>query len=118
MPDETVTALQEIAALLRRRVEQQDEAAAHSRDMAHRSEERLAKMDPMKIELPDFSSTNKDMARMMESVRSAGEQRREEERQERDQRYEEERQFRQRLLHELERHNELLETLVARLTHG
>jgi len=53
MPDKTVSALQEIAGLLRRRVEQQEE-------MAQRSEERMAKFDERKSGVLDIEKMQED----------------------------------------------------------
>ena len=102
------TALAEIASLLRRRVEQVDEAVArqaeasqHAAELGQRAEERMKGYE-------DIEKSSRDsLARAEERI----------EQKERDTkaRQDEERQFRQNLLAELQRHNSLMEQLIARL---
>lgn len=109
MPDETVAALQEIASLLRQRVEQHN-------IMAKRSEERMEKFDQQKTAIPDLKESHKDFERRMEERHKEAEQRRQEEQAQKQRLQEEERQFKQHLLTELGRHNDLLEQIVSRLS--
>lgn len=102
-PDETVSALQEIASLLRRRIEQQEE-------IAQRSEERTAKR------VPDIEKIQEDSKQRMAQIKVRFEQRDEQARLEKEQLQQEERHFKQQLLAELERHNAFLEQLLLRLT--
>ncbi len=110
MPDETTVVLQEIANLLRRRVEQQDE-------MAKRSQENIARIEERKSE----GISGVDRIREEGALRSAEmvakmEKKNEQAKQERDKLQQEQRQFQERLVAELERHNSLLERLLSRLT--
>jgi len=118
MSDETVAALQEIAGLLRRRVEQQDEQARRSEELHKQSEERFAEMDVFKSEMPDLPKMQQDSENLMEEFRQEVEQRRAGEKREKERLQEEDRQFKQRLLAELERHNTAIEHLLARLERG
>ena len=109
MPDETVSALQEIASLLRRRIEQQEE-------MAQRSEERMAKLDERKSHIPALEKIQEDSKQRLTQMKAQFEQRDEHKQAEKEKLQQEDREFKQRLLAELERHNSLLEQLLSRLT--
>ena len=98
MPDEVVTALNEIAALLRRRVDQTDDATK-------RSMEHLAAMKAHNpLERPEhvkrMEENNARVARSFDDV---------------ERRMAEERAFQVHLLETLGRQNELLEVLITRL---
>jgi hypothetical protein len=98
MPDDTVNALNEIAALLRRRVEQTDDAT--KRSMEHLASIKI--INPM--ERPEYvKQLDENNARMARSIGDV------------EQRMAEERAFQARLLETLGRQNELLETLITRL---
>lgn len=101
MPDETTVALQEIAGLLRRRVEQHDEALKQSA-------ERIAKMDAQMVPRPDFDKFREENEQRVSEYTDKAEQRRQQEEQQRERLQAEDRQFKQRLIAELERHNLLL----------
>ena len=74
--DENIAAsLQEIAGLLRRRVEQQDEQARRSEELHRHSEERFAKMEVFKSETPDFSQIQEDGEKQISEIRRASEER-------------------------------------------
>jgi hypothetical protein len=94
MPDETTAALQEIAGLLRRRVEQQDE-------QAKKAEARRPGLDQMRERSDRQNATFRELA--------------EERQQKQETLQEEDRQFKQRLIAEMERHNLLLERLLSRM---
>ena len=114
--DENIAAsLQEIAALLRRRVEQQDEQARRSEELHRHSEERFAKMDVFKSETPDFSRIQEDGEKQISEIRRASEERLIENNKKAERRQEEEREFRAHLLAELERNNTSLERICAAL---
>ena len=106
MPDETTAALQDIASLLRRRVEQHDESLK-------RSEERMAKMDAQARTL-GLDRMHKQSEQRLSKYTEEAEQRRQQEERQRERLQEEDRQFKQRLIAELERHNLLLERLLSR----
>ena len=98
MPDDVTNALTEIASLLRRRVEQTDEAVK-------RSVEQVAAMQARHpVPSPDHMKRMEENNERM--TRSFGDM---------EKRMAEERAFQARLLETLGRQNELLETLIARL---
>ncbi len=109
MPDEITAALLEIASLLRRRVEQQDE-------MVKRTEERMAKHDQRDLVTSGIDKIREEGQLKLAEMSAKMEKRSEQARQEKERLQEEERQFKQRLLVELERHNSLLERLLSRMT--
>jgi hypothetical protein len=118
MSDEAVAALQEIVSLLRRRVEQHDEDVRRAQDVQRQTMERLAEINTGRE--PDVRRAREEsrrkieeMERRSEEAAKVGEQRMKEMKQEQERRYEDEREFRRRLLAELERHNSLLEQLLA-----
>src|SRR4051812_33740654 len=96
--NDQTAALQEIAALLRRRVEQEDEKCRCAQEAQERIKETFGATKDLKM--PHFSQ-------MEERIASA--------RDEREQSRAEDRAFKVRLLAELERHNALIERLLARL---
>ena len=106
MADETTAALLEIAGLLRRRVEQQDE-------MVKRTEERMAKHDQRDPVTSGIDKIREEGQLKLAEMSAKMETRSEQARQEKERIQDEERQFRQRLLGELERHNLLLERLLS-----
>ena len=112
MADESTTALQEIAGLLRRRVEQHEEMAdraketyVRSAEISRKTEERLALSEKMSQE---------NEPRLDKYAQNA-EERRLREKAERDERNQSEDVFRQRLLDELVRQNDLLERFISHL---
>ncbi len=107
MPDETA-ALQEIASLLRRRVEQQDE-------MAKRSEERIEKLQVQQSLAKSPTQVQEESERHLEEMTAKMDAKTEQVRQEKEKFQQEQRQFQERLLAELERHNTLLEGLLRQL---
>ncbi len=109
MPDDTTAALQEIASLLRRRVQQQAE-------MAERSEKRMVEIAERNAATLSPDKIHEEGQRRSEELRATLLKGDEETRQQKAHFQEEERQFKQRLLAELERHNALLERLLSRLT--
>ena len=109
MPDETTAVLQEIASLLRRRVEQVDE-------MTVRSEERLGAIDLTRKTMPDLTKLQEESQQTMAEMFAENEKRRQTEKEERIRLQEAEREFKRQLLAELDRHNSLLERLLAKLS--
>lgn len=109
MPDDTTAALQEIASLLRRRVQQQDE-------MAERTEKRMEEIRTRDPATSNIDQIREDAKQRTDNMSAMLEKRRKETQLEKAHLQEEERQFKQRLLAELERHNALLDRLLSRLT--
>jgi methyl-accepting chemotaxis protein len=106
--DEIEKTLKEIAVLLRRQVEQQDASVRRGEEMREKFGQRLTGFSGMREDMrqrrEEFEKRREDINSNMEKSREqAAEHRREE------------REFRQRLLAELERHNQLLEALVKHL---
>lgn len=97
MIDDTTAALQEIAALLRRRVDQHDE-------MARVANERISKFTTARGNIPDIAAMRAQHETQMARAHEVAEQR-----------YAEEQAFRKQLLEGLERHNVLLERILSRL---
>ena|SRR5438552_11643493 len=102
MTDETAAVLQEIAALLRRQVEQHDAMAQRAEEARLRFAER-----PGLVSTVSGGMRHEEMDKRREEMQVRAEQYRDEERQ-----------FKQRLLAELERHNHLIESLLERLGQG
>ena len=115
MPDETTAALQEIAGLLRRRVEQQDEMAKRSEENMARIEERRSGPNAVERIHEEGAQRRAEMMAKMERQSEQGRQEKERLLQERERLHQEQRQFQERLLAEMERHNALLERLLSRL---
>jgi hypothetical protein len=118
MTDAAVAALQEIANLIRRRVEQHEEDVRRAQEVQRQTMERLTEINPERD--PDLRRAREESRRQLEEMRKrgeeaakVGEQRMEQMRQEQERREEEEREFRRHLLAELARHNRLLEQLLA-----
>jgi hypothetical protein len=106
--DEITSTLKEIAVLLSRQVEQQDATARWNQEARERfGQGRVGVVgmpEEMRQRREEFEKRREEMQGNLEKSREQFvEQRRED------------REFRQRLLAELERHNQLLEVLVKRL---
>jgi hypothetical protein len=98
MPDATVDALNEIAALMRRRVEQTEEATKRSIEQM----ERMRANNP--LEKPEYAKRMEEQHARMERSYADMERLRAEEQE-----------FRERLLATLTRQNEVLDAILARL---
>ncbi len=98
-------ALHEIANLLRRRVEQQDEAV-------ERAAQREKASDALSAQSRSVMEESRQSSR---DLRVEMEQRREEAKQEKGQADAEQRAFREKLLAEFARHNDLLERIATQL---
>lgn len=107
----TVDALKEIAALLRRRVEQEAEEA----ELRNHFRERSAKMEEQIAAVPTYEQREKEVeTRMGDAMKMAREQS-DENKRTKEKLDAETRDFREKLLAEFARHNRLLERIAAHL---
>ena len=121
MAEDLSGVLREISALLQRMTEQNDVAARERAESRvrwdankeqreanqRRIEESSKRWETSISNRPDFKKQAEEMRTRMEESRVLQDKRREEDVQ-----------FRQKLLYEIERHNQLLETLIAKLVAG
>jgi hypothetical protein len=100
--------LREVSALLQRLTEQNDAATRQrEEDRSRWQANRGQRLQSFTLERPDPNGRAEEMRNRMEESRALAAKYREEDVQ-----------FRQKLLHEIERHNQLLETLIAKLVAG
>jgi len=108
MADEMVGVLQELSSLLRRLTEQNDAKLQVTEEMRLRGRTRIdesrARMDELRANVERMRQARSDFPKMREETARRIEETREEDLK-----------FRQRLLQEIERHNQLLETLIAKM---
>lgn len=102
MADDLTAVLQELANLLRRRIEQGDAMTARAAEMAARTAERFDRVN--RLELPNFARFSEEHDAMLAKQREAAERV-----------AAENREFRERLLTLVDRQNALLERLLERL---
>ena len=119
MTDDMTAALQEIAGLLRQRVEQHDEQDRRAEESRRESKAFQAIMERQRQEMSDlakFETESKQrFQERMQTTMEVAEQRRQQDREEKERFVAADREFKGRLLAEIERHNALLEHLLARM---
>jgi len=112
MSDNLADVLKEVSGLLGRIAEQNEKSAKRSEEFRLRGEESRKSMQERLADganissasRPDFQKSREDMAKRMEESRAISARHREEDVD-----------FRERLLSEIQRHNELLEALISKL---